>query len=141
MTAEGSREGARYLVQGHTTKTVLNEKYRKSARLLPLESPHLAEGARDQSSSARRGLPSKGEPRALHHQPRPSIDLDQNDKRRKRRKWKKDVNAQNEKHDKDRDTRGGGVSGVRGSWKTRGSWRRDAGQFQSLSIVSLICTS
>jgi len=34
------------------------------------------EGARDQSASARRGLPSKGEARALHHQPRPSIDLD-----------------------------------------------------------------
>jgi len=33
-------------------------------------------GARDQSASARRGLPCMGEARALHHQPRPSIDLD-----------------------------------------------------------------
>ncbi len=33
-------------------------------------------GARDQSASARRGLPSRREARALHHQPRPSIDLD-----------------------------------------------------------------
>jgi hypothetical protein len=34
------------------------------------------EDATDQSASARRGLPSEGEARALHHQPRPSIDLD-----------------------------------------------------------------
>ena len=34
----------------------------------------MQEGARDQSASACRGLPSKGEARALHHQPRPSID-------------------------------------------------------------------
>ena len=34
---------------------------------------------RPQSASARRGLPSKGEARALHHQPRPCIDLDQSD--------------------------------------------------------------
>ncbi len=33
------------------------------------------EGARDQSSSARRGLPSKGESRALHHQPAPALTL------------------------------------------------------------------
>ena len=33
------------------------------------------EGARGQSSSARRGLPSKGEARALHHQPVPALTL------------------------------------------------------------------
>jgi hypothetical protein len=41
--------------------TVLNEKYRKSARFLPLESIHFAEGSRGQSSSARWALPSKGD--------------------------------------------------------------------------------
>ena len=32
-------------------------------------------GARDQGSSARRGLPSNGEARALHHQPAPASTL------------------------------------------------------------------
>ena len=41
----------------------------------PLESLHLAEGARDQSSSARRGLPSKGEALALQHQPALALTL------------------------------------------------------------------
>jgi hypothetical protein len=68
--------GERYVVRRHTAQTVLNEEYKASARLLPLESLQLPEGSRDQSSSACRGLPSKGEARALHHQPRPNLDLD-----------------------------------------------------------------
>ena len=54
---------------------VVEEEKIKSARLLPLESLHLAEGGRDQSSCARRGLPPKGEARALHHQPAPASTL------------------------------------------------------------------
>jgi hypothetical protein len=54
--------------------TLLNEKYRTSARLLPLESLREMEGAQGQSS-ARRGLPSKGETRTLHHQPALALTL------------------------------------------------------------------
>ena len=56
-TAEGWRVGAKYVVRGHTTQTVLKE-YRTSARLMSLEFLHLAEGAQDQSFSVRQGLPS-----------------------------------------------------------------------------------
>ena len=49
-------------------------KYRRSARRFGPWSPP-QEGARDQSSSVRQGLPSKGEARALHHQPAPALTL------------------------------------------------------------------
>ena len=48
--------------------------YKASARRFGPWSPP-QEGARDQSSSGRRGLPSKGEARALHHQPAPALTL------------------------------------------------------------------
>ncbi len=44
-TAEVWRVGARYIVRGHITQTVLNEKYRNSARLLPLEAKTAVEGS------------------------------------------------------------------------------------------------
>ena len=46
----------------------------RAARLLPLESP--ARRCSGSKFSARRGLPSKGEARAPHHRPSPSLDLD-----------------------------------------------------------------
>ena len=51
-------------------------KHNPSASLLPLESPHLAEGAWDRSSSVRRGMPSKGKrARTLSPaRPRPRLD-------------------------------------------------------------------
>jgi len=69
----GSAVGARYIVRGRkdTTQTVLNIK--RAQGCCPWSPPQ--EGARDQSSSARRGLPSKGEARALHHQPAPASTL------------------------------------------------------------------
>jgi len=54
-----------------TTQTVLNIEGAQGCS--PWSPPQ--EGARDQSSSARRGLPSKGEARALHHQPAPASTL------------------------------------------------------------------
>ena len=55
--SSGSEGGCEKTVRGNTPKQpVLNQIFKTSARLLPLESPHLAEGARDQRSSARRGL-------------------------------------------------------------------------------------
>ena len=54
-----------------TTQTVLNIEGAQGCS--PWSPPQ--EGARDQSSSARRGLPSKGEARALHHQPAPALTL------------------------------------------------------------------
>jgi hypothetical protein len=69
----GSAVGARYIVRGRrdTTQTVLN--IERAQGFCPWSPPQ--EGARDQSSSARRGLPSKGEARALHHQPAPALTL------------------------------------------------------------------
>ena len=69
----GSAVGAKYIVRGRrdTTQTVLNIKRAQGS--CPWRPPQ--EGARDQSSSARRGLPSKGEARALHHQPAPASTL------------------------------------------------------------------
>ena len=69
--------GARYVGRRHaTTQPVLiMEIYnpKRAQGCSPWSPPQ--GGARDQSASARRGLPSKGGARALHHQPRPSIDL------------------------------------------------------------------
>ena len=64
---------AKYIVRGRrdTTQTVLNIKRAQGS--CPWRPPQ--EGARGQSSSARRGLPSKGEARALHHQPAPALTL------------------------------------------------------------------
>jgi len=69
----GSAVGARYIVRGRkdTTQTVLNIEGAQGC--CPWSPPQ--EGARDQSSPARRGLPSKGEARALHHQPAPALTL------------------------------------------------------------------
>jgi hypothetical protein len=61
----GRRVGAGYVWRGHRTQPELNEKYRMIARLLPLESLREMEDARDQSSTARRGLPFKGEREVL----------------------------------------------------------------------------
>ena len=72
----GSAVGARYIVRGGTTRhncTVLNKNIEGAQGLCPWSPSQ--EGARDQSSSARRGLPSKGEARALHHQPAPASTL------------------------------------------------------------------
>ena len=69
----GSAVGAKYIVRGRkdTTQTVLNiERAQGCCPWSPSQ-----EGARGQSSSARRGLPSKGEARALHHQPAPALTL------------------------------------------------------------------
>jgi hypothetical protein len=64
---------ARYIVRGRkdATQTVLNIEGAQGC--CPWSPPQ--EGARDQSSSARRGLPSKGEARALHHQPAPASTI------------------------------------------------------------------
>ena len=69
----GSAVGAKYIVRGRrdTTQTVLNIKRAQGS--CPWSPPQ--EGARDQSSSARRGLPSKGRARALLHQPAPALTL------------------------------------------------------------------
>ena len=56
-----------------TTQTVLNKNIEGAQGVCPWSPSQ--EGARDQSSSARRGLPSKGEARALHHQPAPASTL------------------------------------------------------------------
>ena len=66
----GSAVGARYIVRGRedATQNVFNIK--RAQGCCPWSPPQ--EGARGQSSSARRGLPSKGEARALHHQPAPA---------------------------------------------------------------------
>jgi hypothetical protein len=64
----GSAVGAGYVVRGHdTTQTVLNKDIKRAQGFCPWSPSQ--EGARDQGSSARRGLSSKGEARALHHQP------------------------------------------------------------------------
>jgi len=69
----GSAVGARYIVrEDDTTQTVLNIK--RAQGCCP-RSPS-REVARDQSSFTSRGLPSKGEARALHHQPAPTPGLD-----------------------------------------------------------------
>ncbi len=69
----GSAVGARYIVRGRedATQNVLNIK--RAQGCCPWSPPQ--GGARGQSSSARRGLPSKGEARALHHQPAPASTL------------------------------------------------------------------
>ena len=69
----GSAVGARYIVRGRkdTTQTVLNIK--RAQGCCPWSPPQ--GGARGQSSSARRGLPSKGRARALLHQPAPASTL------------------------------------------------------------------
>ncbi len=72
----GSAVGARYIVRGGTTRhncTVLNKNIEGAQGFCPWSPSQ--EGARDQSSSARRGLPSKEEARALHHQPAPASTL------------------------------------------------------------------
>ena len=69
----GLAVGAKYIVRGKedTTQTVLNiEREQGFSPWSPSQ-----EGARDQSSSARQGLPSKGEARTLHHQPDPALTL------------------------------------------------------------------
>jgi hypothetical protein len=58
----------------HNTNCIKRGNIKRAQGCCPWSPPQ--GGARDQSASARRGLPSKGEARALHHQPRPSIDLD-----------------------------------------------------------------
>jgi hypothetical protein len=74
VTAEGWRMGTRYVVRGHNaTQPVLNKEIKRAQGFCPWGPPR--EGARDQSSSARRGPPSKGEARALHHQPAPALTL------------------------------------------------------------------
>jgi len=55
----------------NATKTVLN--INRAQGCCPWSPSR--EGALDQSSSACRGLPSKGEARALHHQPAPALTL------------------------------------------------------------------
>jgi hypothetical protein len=73
VTAEGWRVGARYVMRGHnTTQTVLNKEIKRAQGFCPW-SP--SRGARDQSSSACQDLPSRGEVRALHHQPAPALTL------------------------------------------------------------------
>ncbi len=69
----GSALGAKYIVRGRkdTTQTVLNIK--RAQGFCPWSPSR--EGARDQSSFMRRGLPSKGEARAIHHQPAPALTL------------------------------------------------------------------
>ena len=69
----GSAVGARYIVRGRedATQNVFNIK--RAQGCCPWSPPQ--GGARGQSSSARRGLPSKGEARALHHQPAPASTL------------------------------------------------------------------
>ncbi len=66
----GSAVGARYMCED-TTQTVLNKDIKRARGCCPWSPTQ--EGARDQSSSMRRGLPSKGEARALHHQPAPAL--------------------------------------------------------------------
>ncbi len=74
VTAEGWRVGARYVVRGDTNTTSIKRGNIKRAQgFCPWSPPQ--EGARDQSSSAHRGLPSKGDARALHHQPAPALTL------------------------------------------------------------------
>ena len=58
----------------HNTNCIKQGNIKRAQGCCPWSPPQGS--ARDQSSSARQGLPSKGEARALHHQPRPSIDLD-----------------------------------------------------------------
>ena len=71
----GSAVGARHIVREHdTTQPVLNKDIKRAQGVCPWSPSQ--EGARGQGSSACRGTPSRGEARALHHQPRPSIDLD-----------------------------------------------------------------
>ena len=71
----GSAVGVRHIVREHaTTQTVLNTDIKRAARSLPLESS--ARRCSGSKFSARRGLPSKSEARAPHHQPCPSSDLD-----------------------------------------------------------------
>jgi hypothetical protein len=73
----GSRDGwceIRSARTPHNTNCIKRGSIQRAQGCCPWSPPQ--EGARDQSASARRGFPSKGEARALHHQPRPSIDLD-----------------------------------------------------------------
>ena len=72
-TAEGWRVGARYVVRDNTKRTVINKEIKRVQGFCPWSPPQ--ESVRNQSSSARRCLPSKGEARALHHQPAPALTL------------------------------------------------------------------
>ena len=63
-TAEGWGMGARYVTR-HNTNCIKRGKVKRAQGCCPWSPSQ--EGARDQSASARRGLPSKGEARALHH--------------------------------------------------------------------------
>ncbi len=60
LTAEGLREGARYVVRGHNTSCIKQGNIKRAQGFCPW-------------SPSQEG---QGETRALHHQPRPSIDLD-----------------------------------------------------------------
>ena len=70
----GSGVGAKYIVRGHdTTQTVLNKNIKREEGNCSWSPSR--EGARGQSSSACRGLPSEGEACAIHHQPAPALTL------------------------------------------------------------------
>ena len=71
----GSAVGARHIVREHdTTQTCIKQGYKTSAKPNSPWSPS-QEGARGQGSSACRGTPSRGEARALHHQPVPALTV------------------------------------------------------------------
>ena len=70
----GSAVGARHIVREHdTTQPVLNKDIKRAQGVCPWSPSQ--EGARGQGSSACRGTPSRGEARALHHQPVPALTL------------------------------------------------------------------
>ena len=70
----GSAVGARHIVREHdTTQPVLNKDIKRAQVVCPWSPSQ--EGARGQGSSACRGTPSRGEARALHHQPVPALTL------------------------------------------------------------------
>ena len=70
----GSAVGARHIVREHdTTQPVLNKDIKRAQGVCPW-SPSQG-GARGQGSSACRDTPSRGEARALHHQPVPGLTL------------------------------------------------------------------
>jgi hypothetical protein len=70
----GSAVGARHIVRERdTTQPVLNQDIKRAQGVCPWSPSQ--EGARGQGSSACRGTPSRGEARALHHQPVPALTL------------------------------------------------------------------
>jgi hypothetical protein len=65
---------ARHIVrEHHTTQPVLNKDIKRAQGVCPWSPSQ--EGARGQGSSACWGTPSRGEARALHHQPFPALTL------------------------------------------------------------------